>query len=74
MRAGTTRGAGLRADQCQEKGYDPRPYLPLLVHDGAPETPYVRYDFGHVLHLLGMEAAIGEMTDYCEAAGIHMRQ
>ena len=58
----------------KEKGYDLRPYLPLLVLDGAPETPYVRYDVGHFLHLLGMEAAIGEMTDYCESAGIRMRQ
>ncbi|MBM3852911.1 MAG: hypothetical protein FJ399_07110 [Verrucomicrobia bacterium] len=58
----------------KEKGYDLRPYLPLLIHDGAPETPYIRHDFGHFLHILGMEAAIGEMTDYCESAGIHMRQ
>lgn len=65
---------GLFARFEKEKDYDLRPFLPLLIYDGAPETPYVRYDFGHFLHQLGMEAAIGETADYCEAAGIHMRQ
>ena len=58
----------------REKGYDLRPYLPLLIHGGAPETPYVRYDFGHFLHQLGMEGTIAELSAYCEEAGIGMRQ
>ncbi len=58
----------------KEKGYDLRPYLPLLRYDGAPETPYVRYDFGHFLHLLGMEAAIGALVDYSDGVGVQMRQ
>jgi hypothetical protein len=58
----------------KEKGYDLRPYLPLLVHDGAPETAYVRYDFGHFLHLMGMEGITRTLTDYCGELGIHMRQ
>lgn len=58
----------------REKGYDLRPYLPLLLYDGAPETPYVRYDFGQFLHKMGMEGTIVELSDYCEKAGIHMRQ
>jgi hypothetical protein len=58
----------------EENGYDLRPYLPLLKYGGAPETPYVRYDFGHFLHLMGMEAAIGTLTDYCAEVGVQMRQ
>lgn len=58
----------------KEKGYDLRPYLPLLIHDGAPETPYVRYDFGHFLHLMGMKGITRTLTDYCGELGIHMRQ
>lgn len=58
----------------KEQGYDLRPWLPLLLYPGAPETPYVRYDFNHFLHRLGMEAAIEELAAYCEAAGVHMRQ
>jgi len=65
---------GLFARFQKEKGYDLRPYLPLLVHDGAPETPYVRYDFGHFLHLMGMEGITRTLTDYCGELGIHMRQ
>ncbi|TAN38239.1 MAG: hypothetical protein EPN23_02795 [Verrucomicrobia bacterium] len=58
----------------KEMGYDLRPYLPLLKYDGAPETPYVRYDFGHFQHLLGMEAAVDVLTDYCAEIGVQMRQ
>jgi hypothetical protein len=58
----------------REKGYDLRPVLPLLIHGGAPETPYVRYDFGHFLHQLGMEGTIAELSAYCEETGIGMRQ
>ena len=58
----------------KEMGYDLRPYLPLLKYDGAPETPYVRYDFGRFQHLLGMEAAVGVLTDYCAELGVQMRQ
>jgi len=56
------------------KGYDLRPYLPLLKFDGAPETPYVRHDFNHFLHLLGMEAATDTLVDYCDEVGVQMRQ
>ena len=58
----------------QIKGYDLRPYLPMLIYDGAPETPYVRYDFGHFLHLMGMEGITQTLTDYCGELGIQMRQ
>ncbi len=58
----------------REKGYDLRPYLPLLVYDGAPETPYVRYDVGRFLHELGMEGVISTLADYCGEAGVRMRQ
>ncbi|MGZ0709039.1 glycosyl hydrolase [Coraliomargarita sp. W4R53] len=58
----------------QEKGYDLRPYLPMLVYDGAPETPYVRYDVGHFLHQLGIAGTMQPLADYSEEAGIDMRQ
>jgi len=58
----------------KEMGYDLRPYLPLLKYGGAAETPYVRYDFGHFQHLLGMEAAVGVLADYCNEVGMQMRQ
>lgn len=58
----------------KEKGYDLRPYLPLLKYDGAPETPYVRYDVGSFLHKLGMEGIIGTMADYSAEVGVQMRQ
>ena len=58
----------------KEKGYDLRPYLPLLIQDGAPETSRVRYDFGHFLHLMGMEGMTRPLTEYCDELGIHMRQ
>ncbi len=58
----------------KEKGYDIRPYLPMLRYGGAPATPYVRYDFGHFLHLIGMEAAAGVLADYCDEVGVQMRQ
>ena len=58
----------------QIKGYDLRPYLPMLLYDGAPETPYVRYDVGHFLHLMGMEGTTQPLTDYCGELGIQMRQ
>ncbi len=58
----------------KEKGYDLRPYLPMLKYDGAPETPYVRYDVGSFLHELGMEGIIGTMADYSAEAGVQMRQ
>lgn len=58
----------------QMKGYDLKPYLPLLVYDGAPETPYIRHDMGHFLHRIGMESLVGPLSDHCEKMGIHMRQ
>jgi len=58
----------------KEKGYDLRPYLPMLKYEGAPETPYVRYDVGSFLHKMGMEGITGTMADYCEEVGVHMRQ
>ena len=58
----------------KEKGYDLRPYLPMLKYDGAPETPYVRYDVGSFLHEVGMEGIIGTMADYCAEVGVGMRQ
>jgi hypothetical protein len=58
----------------KEMGYDLRPYLPLLKYGGAPETPYVRHDFGRFLHLMGMEAAVGTLADYCDEVGVQMRQ
>lgn len=56
------------------KGYDLKPFLPRLLSDGDPLTPYVRYDFGHFLHCVGMEATIGVMADTCAAVGLRMRQ
>jgi len=58
----------------KEKGYDLRPYLPLLVYDGAPETPYVRYDVGHFLHLIGMESMVRPLAAYAKSMGVQMRQ
>lgn len=58
----------------KEKGYDLRPYLPMLKYDGAPETPYVRYDVGSFLHKLGMEGITATMVDYCDEVGVQMRQ
>ena len=58
----------------REKGYDLRPYLPMIKYDGAPETPYVRYDVGSFLHGLGMESAIGTLADCAAENNVHMRQ
>lgn len=58
----------------REKGYDLRPYLPMIKYDGAPETPYVRYDVGSFLHTMGMEGAIGTLADYAAENGVQMRQ
>jgi len=67
-------GAGLFERFKKEKGYDLRPYLPMLKYDGAPETPYVRYDVGSFLHESGMEGIIGTMADYAGEVGVQMRQ
>jgi len=56
------------------KGYDLRPFLPVLLYDGAPETPYIRYDVGHFLHEIGMESLVVPLADHCGEVGIHMRQ
>lgn len=58
----------------KEKGYDLRPYLPMLKYDGAPETAYIRYDVGSFLHKVGMEGIIGTMVDYTDEVGVQMRQ
>lgn len=58
----------------KEKGYDLRPYLPLLRYDGAPETAYVRYDFGSFLNDVGMEGFIGTEADYAAENHVEMRQ
>lgn len=58
----------------KEKGYDLRPYLPMLKYAGAPETPYVRYDVGSFLHKMGMEGIIGTLADYAGEVGVQMRQ
>jgi len=58
----------------KEKGYDLRPYLPLMMYDGAPETPYIRHDIGRFLHQLGMEGVTAGLSDWCAEAGVHMRQ
>lgn len=58
----------------QEKGYDLRPWLPLLVYDGAPETPYVRYDFGHFLHVVGMDSMVRPLAAYAAQNNVGMRQ
>jgi hypothetical protein len=56
------------------KGYDLRPFLPMLMYEGAPETPYIRYDVGHFLHQIGMESLVIPLADHSEELGIHMRQ
>jgi len=66
--------ANLFARFQKEMGYDIRPYLPLLKYGGAPETPYVRYDFGRFQHLMGMEAAVDTLVNYCDEVGVQMRQ
>lgn len=58
----------------KEKGYDLRPYLPMLVYGGAPETPYVRYDVGHFLHLIGMESMVRPLAADAKAHNVQMRQ
>jgi len=58
----------------KEKGYDLRPYLPLLVYGGAPETPYVRYDVGSFLSDIGMEALVRPLADYAAENHVAMRQ
>ncbi|AKJ64173.1 glycosyl hydrolase [Kiritimatiella glycovorans] len=58
----------------REKGYDLRPYLPLALYDGAPETPYVRHDIGQFLHEAGMEGIVAGLADWCAEAGVDMRQ
>lgn len=58
----------------KEKGYDLRLYLPMLVYDGAPETPYVRYDFGSFLSDIGMETMVHPLADYAAENHVGMRQ
>ncbi len=58
----------------KENGYDLHPYLPMLVYGGAPETPYVRYDVGHFLHRIAMEAMVHPLADYAAAHNVGMRQ
>jgi len=58
----------------QMKGYDLKPFLPLLLYNGAPETRYIRYDMGHFLHRIGMESLVKPLAEHCEELGIHMRQ
>jgi hypothetical protein len=58
----------------KEKGYDLRPYLPALVDGGAPETPYLRQDFGSFLSEVGMEGLIDSEASYCAQQGLQMRQ
>lgn len=58
----------------KEKGYDLRPYLPMLVYGGAPETPYVRYDFGSFLSEVGMETMVQPLADYAAKNHVGMRQ
>ncbi len=58
----------------KEKGYDLRPYLPMIKYDGAEEAPYVRYDVESFLHELGMQGIIGTMADYSAEVGVGMRQ
>jgi len=58
----------------KEKGYDLRPYLPMLVYGGAPGTPYVRYDFCHFLHLVGMDSMVRPLAADAKAHNVQMRQ
>jgi len=58
----------------KEKGYDLRPYLPMLVYGGAPETPYVRYDVGSFLSNLGMETMVRPLAADARAHNVGMRQ
>jgi len=58
----------------KEKGYDLRPYLPMLVYDGAPKTPYVRYDVGSFLSKLGMESIVRPLANNAGARSVQMRQ
>ena len=58
----------------KEKGYDLRPYLPMLMYGGAPETPYVRYDVGHFLHLVGMDSMVRPLAEDAKARNVGMRQ
>ncbi|MFA7369480.1 MAG: glycosyl hydrolase, partial [Kiritimatiellales bacterium] len=58
----------------KEKGYDLRPYLPMLVYGGAPETPYVRYDVGSFLSKLGMETMVRPLAADAKAHNVGMRQ
>jgi hypothetical protein len=57
----------------REKGYDLRPWLPMLKYDGSPEAPYVRYDVGEFLHGMGMEGVINTLSDYAAECGMDMR-
>ncbi|MFA6174846.1 MAG: glycosyl hydrolase, partial [Kiritimatiellales bacterium] len=66
--------AGLYERFEKEKGYDLRPYLPMLVYGGAPETPYIRYDAGSFLSRLGMETMVHPLADYAAANHVGMRQ
>jgi hypothetical protein len=56
------------------KGYDLKPLLPQVIYGGTEQAPFLRYDFGHFLHLKGMEGIIGTMADACEKRGMRMRQ
>lgn len=55
-------------------GYDLKPLLPQVIYGGTDQTPFLRYDFNHFLHIKGMEGVIGTMADACEKRGMRMRQ
>jgi hypothetical protein len=54
------------------KGYDIRPELPLLWHEGGPRTPKVRCDYMDVISGLYAESFFGQVTRWCDEHGIRI--
>jgi len=55
-----------------EKGYDLRKYLPLLVYEGGKQTPKVRVDYLRVISDLYQKNYWGQIARWCEQHGIQM--
>ncbi|MCC6483779.1 MAG: hypothetical protein IT209_02940 [Armatimonadetes bacterium] len=54
----------------QRKGYDLRPFLPLLWHDAGRMSAQARLDYQDVLGQLYEESFFGQIEQWCEGAGI----
>lgn len=53
------------------RGYDPRPYLPLLFYDGA-DAAMIRHDYWRTLSELFGERYMKRLHDWCQGHGLSL--